>query len=73
MFKVIKLILTLNILLLSINVFSQESSSINACMTDSPVIMDGNLNEASWQKSPVVTDFIQFEPEEGKASHVKLR
>ncbi len=71
MFKVIKLSVTLIILLLSINVFSQESSSVNACMTDSPVTIDGNLNEASWQQSPVVTDFIQFEPEEGKASSRK--
>ncbi len=40
-------------------------------MTDSPVTIDGNLNEASWQQSQVVSDFIQFEPDEGKASSRK--
>ena len=71
MFKVIKLSVTLNILLFSLDVFSQENASINACMTDSPVTVDGYLNEASWQKSTVVSDFIQFEPDEGKASSRK--
>jgi hypothetical protein len=68
MFRVIKLSVTLNILLFSLDVFSQESASIKACMTDYPVTIDGNLNETSWQQSPVVSDFIQFEPDEGKAS-----
>jgi hypothetical protein len=68
MFKVIKLSVALNILLFSHDVFAQESTSIKACMTDSPVTTDGNLNEALWQQSPVVSDFIQFEPDEGKAS-----
>jgi len=37
-------------------------------MTDSPIAIDANLNEASWQQSPVVSDFIQFEPDDGIAS-----
>ena len=68
MLKVINISVILSLLLFSPDVFSQESSSIKALLTDSPIIIDGNLNEASWQLSPVVTDFIQFEPDEGKAS-----
>ncbi len=71
MFKVLGFILALNILFFSRGVFAQESTSLTACMTDSPVIIDGYLNETSWQHSPVVTDFVQFEPEEGKASERK--
>jgi len=60
--------ITLILLLISIVVFSQESTSIKALATDSPIIVDGYLNESVWSESPVVTDFIQFEPEEGKPS-----
>lgn len=56
------------LLLISHVVFSQESTSIKALATDSPIIVDGYLNESVWSESPVVTDFIQFEPEEGKPS-----
>ncbi len=68
MFRLIKLALTLNILLFAAEVFSQDDPAINAIMTDSPLIVDGNLNEAAWQKSSAVSDFIQIEPYEGKVS-----
>lgn len=48
--------------------FPQESTSIKALAIDSPITIDGFLNEPEWSESPVVTDFIQFEPEEGKPS-----
>jgi hypothetical protein len=57
--------ITLILLLISPIVFPQESTVIKALATDSPVIVDGNLNEPVWTESPVVNDFIQFEPEEG--------
>ena len=70
MYKVAILILTLNILL-SNGVLAQGSSAIEASMTYSPVSIDGNLNETSWQQAPVVTDFIQYEPAEGLVSSRK--
>jgi hypothetical protein len=63
-----KLFFTLAILLFPVNVFTQESSTIKATFSDSPVSVDGFLNDVQWQQASVVTDFSQFEPEEGKPS-----
>lgn len=68
MFRLLKLTLTLIILILSPDAFPQESTSASVRITGSPLTIDGNLNEASWQQAPVVSDFIQSEPYEGKPS-----
>lgn len=59
---------TLFLLLFSFNVFPRDTTLIKASFTGSPVIVDGYLNEASWQQAPVITGFTQFEPDEGKPS-----
>ncbi len=64
----IKLLIALGALVYPFLVFSQESRSIVSAVTGSPVIIDGHLDEAAWAESPAVTDFIQFEPEEGRPS-----
>jgi hypothetical protein len=68
MFKVLSLAVILSMMLLSYEAFSQENASIKACMTDSQITIDGELNEAAWLQSPAITDLVQFEPEEGKPS-----
>jgi len=68
MFKVLRLTFALSMMLLSYDAFSQEKTSIKACMTDSQITIDGELNEAAWLQSPAITDLVQFEPEEGKPS-----
>ena len=47
---------------------SQVSDSFKAFMSDSPIVIDGNLNEEAWLQSPLIKDFIQYEPAEGKPS-----
>ena len=36
-----------------------------AVRIDQPIAIDGRLDEAVWQTAPAVTDFWQFEPDEG--------
>ena len=33
----------------------------------SPIVLDGKLNEEIWQQAPVVTEFLQRDPDEGRA------
>jgi hypothetical protein len=67
---------TLNTLVLFIlasfqALFPQDNGSLSASVTNSPVIIDGILNEASWQDAQAVSDFIQYEPVEGIESNNK--
>lgn len=56
---------------LSPDLSSQESSSFKAYISDAPILIDGHLDEESWRQAPLVTDFIQYEPDEGKPSSNK--
>ncbi len=49
----------------------QNTSSIQARLTDLPVIIDGSLDEAAWQKAEPVSGFFQIEPNEGQPSSRK--
>lgn len=42
-----------------------------AVKIDEPVQVDGALNEDAWSKAPVLSDFIQFEPERGAPATVR--
>ncbi|MBY0495889.1 MAG: hypothetical protein K2Y23_16900, partial [Cyanobacteria bacterium] len=33
----------------------------------SPIVLDGKLNEEIWQQAPAVVDFLQRDPDEGRA------
>src|SRR5829696_7906595 len=33
----------------------------------SPIVLDGKLNEEIWQSAPAVVDFLQRDPDEGRA------
>ncbi len=51
--------------------FAQENSVIEATTTDSAIIIDGILNEEFWKEAGEISDFIQYEPVEGKESDHK--
>jgi hypothetical protein len=39
---------------------------IRAVERTSPIAIDGRLDEAAWQAGPAATDFVQYDPDEGK-------
>jgi hypothetical protein len=45
-----------------------QSKEINAKKTDSQIKVDGLLDEAAWSEAPEAGDFIQLQPEKGKAA-----
>jgi hypothetical protein len=46
---------------------------INAIKINESIIIDGNINEEAWSKAEVATNFIMFEPDNGKPSPNELR
>jgi len=46
--------------------FAQTKKSAEAFLTNEPVFIDGNLEEDSWNRAIPATDFLQFEPYNGK-------
>lgn len=38
---------------------------LSASPTESPVSVDGRLDEPAWTQAEAATDFVQFEPDEG--------
>jgi len=49
----------------------QAQYSINALLTDSPVVMDGRLSESDWNLAEPATSFTQREPDEGEPATEK--
>ena len=45
--------------------------TITATRTESPVVIDGTLDEPSWQKAPVSQGFVQKDPNEGEPATEK--
>ena len=65
--------LTLSLTLLATNLFfAQENPSftekkkLNTLLSDEKISIDGELNETIWQKAEIATDFVMFEPNNGK-------
>lgn len=54
-----------SILLTSFWSFGQKKI-LQAQSTAEPITIDGNLDEAAWENAPIATDFIMFEPDNGK-------
>jgi hypothetical protein len=45
--------------------------SLQALKIEDKIIIDGKLQEKSWQKAPAASGFIQFEPDKGAAASLK--
>src|SRR5262245_25245145 len=45
---------------------AQDRAPIQAVRTPAPVRIDGRLDDVAWQQAPVVTGFIQRQPDEGQ-------
>ena len=53
------------VLLFSFTTYSQKKTLL-AKSTTEKIIIDGKINEQSWQSAPIASDFIMFEPDNGK-------
>ncbi|RED22017.1 carbohydrate binding protein with CBM9 domain [Flavobacterium cutihirudinis] len=60
-----KKLVFLSILLSSFWSFSQKKI-LQAQSTAEPITIDGNLDEAAWNNAPIATNFVMFEPDNGK-------
>ena len=49
----------------SINTFSQKKT-LQAKSISENIVIDGKINEQIWESAPIATDFIMFEPDNGK-------
>lgn len=47
--------------------FSQTKKSITTQKINKPITIDANLNEESWKNAETASDFVMFEPDNGKA------
>jgi hypothetical protein len=47
--------------------FSQTKKSITTQKINKPITIDANLNEESWKNADIASDFVMFEPDNGKA------
>ncbi|WP_157638260.1 DUF5916 domain-containing protein [Flexithrix dorotheae] len=52
---------------------SEVPVEIKAIKTDKKISVDGKLNEAQWEKAPVVSDFFRTEPRQGGAIRYKTK
>jgi hypothetical protein len=57
---------TLFLLLLCITFYGQKKS-LQTKFTSEKITLDGKLDEAIWQSVPIATDFVMFQPDNGKA------
>jgi len=59
------------ILPLSLLAAGQAAREATALKIGEPIKVDGVLDEAAWNLAPVLTDFIQFQPERGAPASVR--
>ncbi len=66
------IVLSLIALLLGTSLASaQQPRQASALKIKEPIRVDGVLDEAAWANAPVLTDFIQFQPQRGAAASVR--
>ncbi|MES2575716.1 MAG: DUF5916 domain-containing protein [Bacteroidota bacterium] len=53
------------LVLIHFNTYSQKKT-LQAKPTVGNITIDGKINEEAWQSGPIATDFIMFEPDNGK-------
>jgi len=58
-------ILLISVLLLSFFGYGQKKTLQTKFISDN-ITIDGKLNENSWESAPIATDFVMFEPDNGK-------
>ena len=44
-----------------------SKKKLNTILSNENILIDGELNEAIWQKAEVASNFIMFQPDNGKA------
>ena len=54
-------------LLLFCTLIYGQKKSIQTKFTSEKITLDGKLDEATWQSVPIATDFVMFQPDNGKA------
>ncbi|WP_395060700.1 DUF5916 domain-containing protein [Flavobacterium sp.] len=60
------ILLSNNILFGQDNTSLKEKKKLNTILSNENISIDGELNEAIWQKTEAATSFIMFEPDNGK-------
>ncbi|MEO8234352.1 MAG: DUF5916 domain-containing protein [Flavobacterium sp.] len=48
------------------NSLTSEKKKLNTIPSDEKVLIDGELDESIWQKAEIATNFVMFEPDNGK-------
>lgn len=56
------------LIFISLNIYGQKKS-LNAKSITENIVIDGKINETSWESADIATDFIMFEPDNGKSIH----
>ncbi len=64
-------VLSLLLVPLSLLAAGQPGREATALKISEPIKVDGVLDEAAWDRAPVLTDFIQFQPERGAPASVR--
>ena len=49
----------------------EQDNVISASYVDEPIVLNGILDEAGWQASAVISDFVQYEPVDGAPASQK--
>ncbi len=65
------IILALGVLLGSSIASAQQARQASAVKIKEPIRVDGILDEDAWARAPILTDFVQFQPERGAAGSIK--
>lgn len=45
---------------------ASQNKSVRAVLAETPITVDGELNEAVWQKAQPVNEFVELQPQEGR-------
>jgi hypothetical protein len=64
-------VLAIGLLLVSASALGQTVREAAAVKIDEPIKIDGVLDEDAWNRAPVLSDFIQFEPDRGAPATVR--
>jgi len=63
--------LAAGLLLVSSFAAGQEVRTASALKIDSPITVDGVLDEEAWAQAPALSDFVQFQPDRGAPASVR--
>ncbi len=63
--------LAIGLVLAFVPAAGQAVREAKAVKIDEPITIDGALDEDAWSRAPILSDFIQFEPDRGAAATVR--